>query len=667
MSTPHSGRAARGRRAGFPGPLLVFAICLVVYLATLTEAHTFDALSYVMDVDRKPWQELFHPHHLAYGPLGALVRGVLAVVGGPASVLVPLQVVNAIAGAAGVALFFALVRDVTGRGDVAISGALLLASSYAYWYYAVEVEVYTIAALFLVGCLWLLVGLVRAPTVRGAALLGLAQGVAILFHQTNVLLCGAVGVALLLAQVDSRRVRRHTLALAYGGPLALVVGGSYALVGFGIGDVASVGGFMVWITSYAHTGWWGGALSGNTWADLGEGLAGTLAQPGGALLGLLLVGLVVVYLRHVLLAYRRVAICLIVWFLCYSAFFTWWEADNIEFWIASLPPALLLLALALSAAGPRWHAGVWIALAVGGTMAGVNYDSLRYRGSSEYDQHRHLAAALAERSNTGDLLLVSDGLLALYLSYYEARHDVWSFNQSLRENGGHWPLACRQIQQQIETALGRGDAVFLSEGVIYPSRQVGPFQDPVVERFGLNPENVIRCFAGYRPVAEELAMGPGFPRYYRLPTAQELADGPGWDFSSGRWGWQAVNIYSERMRQGWDFIPGIDPQLHSPPLVLDTTDYQAIEIRMSATAATTQTARFELFWLNEDGLVNEAHAVERTLERTGTPETYRITLEGREGWEGIMRGFRLDPVGEGDGGRVRVEWIGLEPAVSPPE
>jgi len=57
--------------------LLLFVLTLLLYLATLTQVHTFDALSYVTSVERKPWTEVFHPHHLAYGPLGALAHRVL--------------------------------------------------------------------------------------------------------------------------------------------------------------------------------------------------------------------------------------------------------------------------------------------------------------------------------------------------------------------------------------------------------------------------------------------------------------------------------------------------------------------------------------------------------------------------------------------------------------
>lgn len=50
----------------------IFVGLLSLYLLTLTQVHTFDALSYITSVERKPWTELFHPHHLAYGPFGSL-------------------------------------------------------------------------------------------------------------------------------------------------------------------------------------------------------------------------------------------------------------------------------------------------------------------------------------------------------------------------------------------------------------------------------------------------------------------------------------------------------------------------------------------------------------------------------------------------------------------
>ncbi|MFN5932768.1 MAG: hypothetical protein ACK46D_00570, partial [Roseiflexaceae bacterium] len=123
----------------------------IIYLTTLTQVHTFDALSYIFDISRKPWQESFHPHHLAYGPVGVFATWVAQ--GGDAAIV--MQQINALAGAAGVALFVAIVGRRWHRHDLSLLASLALGGSYAFWYYAVEVEVYTLAAFFLLWMVWL--------------------------------------------------------------------------------------------------------------------------------------------------------------------------------------------------------------------------------------------------------------------------------------------------------------------------------------------------------------------------------------------------------------------------------------------------------------------------------------------------------------------------------
>src|SRR5215217_8583801 len=94
-------------------PVLLFLLTLVAYAITLTQVHTFDALSYVTSVERKPWPEVFHPHHLAYGPLGVLALHAGRALGYTGGAALPMQVVNALAGALGVMLFYVIVRRVT--------------------------------------------------------------------------------------------------------------------------------------------------------------------------------------------------------------------------------------------------------------------------------------------------------------------------------------------------------------------------------------------------------------------------------------------------------------------------------------------------------------------------------------------------------------------------
>src|SRR3954468_13338832 len=112
-------------------PVGLFLLTFVTYLTTLTQVHTFDALSYVTSVERKPWTEVFHPHHLAYGPLGVLALHAGRALGYTGGAALPMQVVNALAGALGVALFYTTVRRVTRRDDLALTSALLLGSGYA--------------------------------------------------------------------------------------------------------------------------------------------------------------------------------------------------------------------------------------------------------------------------------------------------------------------------------------------------------------------------------------------------------------------------------------------------------------------------------------------------------------------------------------------------------
>src|SRR5215208_2459398 len=246
------------RQAGVP--MVLFLLSLAIYLTTLTQVHTFDALSYVTSVERKPWTEVFHPHHLAYGPLGVLALHAGRALGYTGGAALPMQVVNALAGALGVALFYALVRRVTQRGDLALAGALLLGGGYAYWYYAVEIEVYTVATLFLIICLEILTRPSWWRSPRSLLLLGLAQAGAVLFHQTNVLLCGPIYVMFVASLIDdgrrttddgrlhrssqTRTINRLSSIVyrlcPYGLTLALVVALPYLLVGVG------VSGFRSW-------------------------------------------------------------------------------------------------------------------------------------------------------------------------------------------------------------------------------------------------------------------------------------------------------------------------------------------------------------------------------------------------------------------------------------
>jgi hypothetical protein len=640
-------------------PTALFLGTLLIYLTTLTQVHTFDALSYVMSVERKPWTEVFHPHHLAYGPLGVLALALAHALGYPGGAALPMQLVNATAGALGVALFFSIARRVTGRGDAALVAALLLGGAYAYWYYAVEIEVYTVAALFLIICLELLTQPSIWSSPRQLLALGLAQGGAVLFHQTNVLLCAPIAVLLISHLLGDRRptISKRTWWSVVGGrwscyaiALALTVALPYLFVGVIVSRFRSWSAFETWMTEYARTGWWGGPITAQKWASLGQGLSDTLAQPGGALLWLLLAGLVVVYLIQLAAAPRPLTLALATWLLVYGAFFLWWEPDNVEFWIASLPPALLLLALALRG-DRRWGPGVWLALAVAATTLGLNHDAIARRGDPATDLQRLIARELGARSQAADLLLVPDGLLELYLPYYEHHDNFMSLNQALFEAGDDWGRACAAVRARIDTALHAGATVLIADEALRPPALL-------LQRHHVAETQVSSCFAPYGTALEFVPLPPNVPAYWRLPTGQERAARDGWRFDQFAEGWTAANVASQRFDSGWRFVPASDPALSSPLLNIEAADYQAIEIRM---ANGTSARDAQLFFAGPDGAIDELRSARWALEPTTDAVTYRIELAGRPGWRGPISQLRLDPVGMGDGGEVRVEWIRLVP------
>lgn len=659
--------------------LATFALCAAAYLLTLTDVHTYDALSYILDVDRKPWPELFHPHHLAYGPLGALIRGAAAALGWAGSAERLLQGANALAGALGAAMFGAVAARAAGRasasGAAGAAAALLLAASYAYWYYAVEVEVYTIAAVFLVLCLGLMLAVAGAPSLGLAAALGAAQGCAVLFHQTNVLLSAPILVALLVGERGRRAggpgasARWSPVAglVAYGAPLALIVGGAYLWVGLGVSGFRTWGELAGWMAGYTTTGLWGGPVGLAKLALLGRGLAESLAQPGGVAVGLALVAALLACRRGLALAPRGTAAIVLSWLAVYGLFFLWWEPDNIEFWIASMPPFYLLVVLAVwgvaGQGGGRRAGALWKVVLVGCGLAmlAVNGPAIGARGDAARDLQRQAARLLAEGSAAGDLLVAPDGLVELYLPFYEGRDNVASLSQAMAATGGDWAAACALLRGRIDGALAGGYAVRIGAEALRPA-PAPPGEPPTpAERFGLSADEVAACYEPYGPALEAVAApaGSGLAGFYRLPGAQELAEGPGWDFARSTWGWRASNAEpAPSALAGWALRAGSDPALTSPPIRLEAASYGAVVVRLAADTAGRDA---QLFFLDGAGQVDEARSVRWSLEPGPEPHSYTLDLRGAPGWQGVVTGLRLDPVGDGAGGVVVVESIRLLP------
>jgi hypothetical protein len=282
----------------------------------------------------------------------------------------------------------------------------------------------------------------------------------------------------------------------------------------------------------------------------------------------------------------------------------------------------------------------------------MNYDAIVRRGDAATDLQRRIARELGGHSRPADLLVIPDGLLELYLPYYEGHDNFLSLNQALFDANGNWEQACAMVRERADRALQAGAAVLIADEALRPP-------ELLLRRHGLTQPQVDGCFALYQGTLQPLALEPGLPVYWRMPTGQELAEGDGWRFERFGLGWRATNVASEHFDRGWRFVPGADPSLTSPLLDLVAGRYVAIEIRL---ANTTRAHDAQLFFAGSDGRIDEGRSVRWSLRPTSEAQTYRIDLAGQPGWAGTITRLRLDPVGVGDGGEIRMEWVRLLPA-----
>lgn len=528
---------------------VVALVALAVYASTRSAvpALTHDALAYLLGIERGG-AHLYHPHHLAYGPVAAVWLDALVgldLAGDSLDEhLSAVALFNSVAGACAASLVYALLRNRAGLPRrPAAAGTLGAGLSFGLWFYSGNVEVYVLPMVFLLAALYV----VTAPELTGRHILavGVLHGLAVLGHQVHVLFVAVVVVAL---AGRGMATRRHLLG--YIGATAAVVATAYGLVLGLVVRPRSAGSAMDWFTSYAQAdAYWyrpgpstvpaaafglgrsvlGGhflfridavadrvtdAFPGKSLSDeaflvrglgypLSVGLSG-VAGVAAALLGIVLVrGLR--DRRRLPLAAGRLVAPLVAWLAAYAAFFLVWEPWNAEFWIPQATALWLLLAVLCAAPA-----------STGGPAPS-----------------RHMGRAPAR---TGTLLLAAAGLVAVVnlvgsiLPATDEANDVYA-----RQYGA------------LAQVIGRGDAVVVDRphlGVGYTRRfteatpiPASPFAtavDPDRPAHGFSPRRVVartdRTLAAGHVVAiaPELLAAPATDEAAETGEALERRYGSSW-------------------------------------------------------------------------------------------------------------------------------------------
>jgi len=459
-----SGRLSHAREA-----LVIGVAAAIVNLLLLVRVHNEaeDSIGYLVNIRNGHASTIFNPYHLVHSWLGWGAFRIAAGLGYDGGPLVPVQALNALLGAAGLALLWLLMRRVTDGRMAAAVAVGVVGLSYGYWAYSLGADVYTLSALLLIAALFLGYRAVMEPGVAAFAAFGLATGATVLAHNSNVLF-GIVGAAaILLAARDGWRERRGEIAViaryaaGYAAGVIVAVAPLY-LVALAVVGANTPSEANDWLTKYAQSGDWGKvSASSGPKAVVGSGRALVGAHflfslqrvrdraeevapekslreeaylvrdmPEAAAWGLLIVAGVSAASMLALLARwlaprrpavdargRTLALLSLAWLVPYAVFVTWWEPVNPEFWIVVWIPAAILLGLPLSG-----HGGRGAALLVGallGSLMVVNLaGSIGPQLTEQNDYWRERIAWYEAEASPDDLVVTNGFIETEYLRYF---------------------------------------------------------------------------------------------------------------------------------------------------------------------------------------------------------------------------------------------------------
>ena len=214
---------ARIRTAALGG-VAAALIAALLYALTLSRHYTADSLLYALAIEGDNSRALIDPTHLLLHPLALLWFRVWQAVGWTGRSLVPLQILNAMAGALSVGLLWSLARALSRSSRAATIIALGFAFSGGLWLLSVEAEFVTVPLALQLLALWSILGIAPEYIDRSwyAVSLGLVVALAIFAYLTSVFLILVVLVGLLTANLNQRR-RWRQIALFLATVLLILI------------------------------------------------------------------------------------------------------------------------------------------------------------------------------------------------------------------------------------------------------------------------------------------------------------------------------------------------------------------------------------------------------------------------------------------------------------
>lgn len=250
----------------FPSYVLPYVIGIgygVFSFLTLSHQYTFDAISYLWDVEHVQLSlplvsehiayNFFHSQHLLYSTTVYLSYHLWMLFGYTGSALVPAQTLNVIEGSLTLALVFRLLQSITHDNGLSFLSCSFLGFTYSFWSNTAMVSDHMASCLF--GTLLFTALLntdISNASPKRIAYLGFLTGCAMLMHQTNGVL-GVMFLTVMFIKPYSLAVRVKALSI-YLLSAAVIVAAPYIVIGVFILENTTLYDFFYWCFYYAMPG-----------------------------------------------------------------------------------------------------------------------------------------------------------------------------------------------------------------------------------------------------------------------------------------------------------------------------------------------------------------------------------------------------------------------------
>jgi hypothetical protein len=397
---------------------------LIIYLLCAGQVYDYDSLYYAHQIEDN--HILIHAYHLLQNPLLYIFWKIVALVNPAARLLSAGMLLSALAMALSVGYCFSLLRRLTGSVYTALGAALAWGGSYIGWHYGTQLETVALTSLaFLLG-----LGLSLRIAIAGGGMkvrwwTGIYAAILPLVHLSLLIYLPLLWV-LQLWKRDGTPFYRAVLPLLI--PL-LLIPACYFLVPTLAGN-PDTGNFLNPLAGqYGGNALWNFPTTLQTWASgFAYPLSPDFNGPGwlpiasAVFLGLWLSVVIILWIFDMKPALGR-AFLLLLALVPALLFFTWWEAEAVDF--AAIPVLLIIVCAALtpSAAARRQMSAAL--LAAGITLPLLNLSTVLDAADPANDTFRAITDEARNHIQKDDWVLVDPEMIELEFKYLDGFADVY--------------------------------------------------------------------------------------------------------------------------------------------------------------------------------------------------------------------------------------------------